>query len=297
VTFMATETSFFDNEIAQLEKERGEVETELAQLTAGHISLTVGTQVIEMELGSVPLEADEEALKKHLALALAENPLAQTLTRGFMTEQELRDELEMPAPKGGLIMQNRRLNHKLSRKNQLLGSMVASPLLFLFGLLLLIYWGYVTFNKPPSSILPATPTSSPRYTPTPFPQARWDGVGKHNVSYILAREDEEFVSPTPSPLPDNTVTSTPTLTNFEGRVGVAPNQAGGLNGPHGSFLPPHRLQIGALSLNLLVQRATTQESDGTLSIIWAKPGELVHLSSYPGELGNMILLATQSKNV
>jgi hypothetical protein len=299
---MAEQTSFFDNEIALLEKERGEVEAELAQLTAGHISLTVGTQVIEMELGSVPLEADEAELKKHLAQALNDNPLVETIARGYMTQQELREELELPPPSKSLIAQNKRLNHKLIKKNSVLGGIAASPLLIIAGMLLLAYWGYNIFTASdnPTSYISPTPSVSPRLTPTPLPQAlKVDQEGKQNIRFILKEEGGEAeVTSSPNPSPDNSLVPSPPATftsnNFEGRVGQPPSEAGGYNGAHGAFLPPHRIQIAPLGLNLLIDRATTQEKDGQLAVVWARGGQVGHIGAYPGETGNMVLLATQS---
>ncbi len=113
------------------------------------------------------------------------------------------------------------------------------------------------------------------------------------------------------------------------RVGKPSTDAGGLNGPHGAFMAPSRLRIPALELEVPVQRAITQElksvstpepgseintsnsSTGSFGssfglndsstagaemesvVSWPRPGEVVHTGSYPGESGNMILLATQ----
>lgn len=117
----------------------------------------------------------------------------------------------------------------------------------------------------------------------------------------------------PSPTLDASVTSTPGVTTTPkitptsvttaswydpdgnlNRVGQPPSNAGGYNGPHGAFLPPNSLAIPALSLTTPLQRALTEEDGDTLLVEWPRPFEVATTGAYPGELGNMLLLGTQS---
>lgn len=85
-----------------------------------------------------------------------------------------------------------------------------------------------------------------------------------------------------------------------GRVGLPPNSAGGYNGPHGSFLPPSLLSVAALGLTGspivrgLTQEGQDEQGQPTLSLVWPRPFEITHFGAYPGELGNCVVLGTQS---
>jgi hypothetical protein len=84
------------------------------------------------------------------------------------------------------------------------------------------------------------------------------------------------------------------------RVGLPPSSAGGYNGPHGAFLPPSFLSVTALGLTGspivrgLTQEGQDEQGQPTLSLVWPRPFEITHFGAYPGELGNCVLLGTQS---
>ena len=136
-------------------------------------------------------------------------------------------------------------------------------------------------------------------------------------------------TPTPPTAPSPTVSGAtpPNQGQDYNRVGQPPTDLGGLNGPHGAFMAPSLLAIPALGVNVGVMKAIVQEqviqtptatpvtSVETLtpspaptssttttanraptvgvSVVWSRPGEVLHLGAYPGEVGNCIILGTQ----
>jgi hypothetical protein len=150
------------------------------------------------------------------------------------------------------------------------------------------------------------------------------------TSQATTEEGQGQAEATTTPAPQATAQPSVTTDSNYTRVGQPPTDTGGLNGPHGSFLAPSRLTMTALGVDVTIQKAIVEEhpimattppatttnqaqttttegqrqgqptmsqTDPTpqvgVSIVWPRPGEVLHYGAYPGEIGNCLLFGTQ----
>ncbi len=305
----------FDEQIANLEAKKASLTHELTQLRQGLVKTTLpGGEEAIVNLQDL----NSEKLKEHL---VEQNQLFQKLIETEKKKQELKKELGLevaPANNGGVLGLHLSTNQAIKAKSKTLGAVLGSRWLIAPGLLILAIWVGPTFlySATGGAVGGATPprtrivTTQPAgITPglTPLVPTTSPAPGERVALFYLQQEGDE-TTPTPEPTETEDTNGTQAFTapvrlltppaiNYTGRVGLPPSEAGGLNGPHGTFLAPSRLSIAALKLNnLAVERAITEEgaANSGLKVNWPKPIEgIAHFGSYPGELGNMLLLGTQ----
>ena len=183
-----------------------------------------------------------------------------------------------------------------------------------------------------SSVITTTiTTTGSSITPTPTVINDNDKTASLTATPSLSPSTAAITTPTPIPATPAPTSNTPApvvtgqqpAADSYNRVGQPPTDLGGLNGPHGAFLAPSRLSVPALSVDVGVQKALVQEqiittTTATIStttmpastpttptqtqpqvqqvgvaVVWPRPGEVLHIGAYPGEIGNCIILGTQ----
>lgn len=319
--------TIFDEDIARLEKRRAEVEAERQKLLNGQITVAGpdGSSLMEIDLGALSAaSADQKTVERKLRQTLIENPLVPVLDNSFKKIRDLREEMsqrgELPAAFGSktplvkIIRANNQLNRVIADKNKTTSKVLASPWLLVVGFLILLLWcggpllymltGGVSGGKPfqapaatPQPVL--TVTAAPKSNPTTIPAAIQtptpNSIGMLEKAAYLPNSGQVQTLALPQLQTQDQPTPTPTpYTDSISRVGDAPSQAGGFNGPHGAFLAPSRMKIAALTLDTPVERALTRSSNNEAAIVsWPRPGEVVHTGAYPGEIGNMLIMGNQ----
>ncbi|MBN9392142.1 MAG: hypothetical protein J0I20_29155 [Chloroflexi bacterium] len=314
----ADTTTIFDEEIAQLEKRRAEIEAERAKLLKGQITVKGpdGTTLMDIDLGALSVAAsDHKTVERNLRQTLVENPLMPVLDNSFKKTRELREEMggrgelqpgrRIKSPFAILIKANQQLDRTVQGKNQGLGRLVSSPWWLLVGVILILVWcggpllyalsGGVVGGKPLGTAVPApvsVPTVTPGKTTTAAPTTAPRAIGAILTDFNPAGEaqinDDESQPQEETPTP---------TTLAPARVGSPPSSAGGFNGPHGSFLAPSRLTVAAVALDTPLERALTQNNtaSGAAIVTWPRPGEVVQVGAYPGEIGNMLIMGNQKE--
>ena len=294
---------------------------------------------------------------------LAGTPVYDELANSYRTKDEITRELTLAgiiSPEaraklsGKVVLANHQFNKGVSRFGTAAKVLNSNWLWFGIALVVFFFWGggwffyqisggniggvYQNSNPPPAAvtatIMLETSAVNMSNTPKPPLSNNSNQTGKQLVNYQAGNGSYSYIaaipndtnqggdgsSPTPTP-----PTSTPTPTDQAGRVGQAPSEVGGLNGPHGAFLAPSYLVVKEANINIdvTIDRAIAQEQPVTaptptitatttttatddqsqsqaaatnvsVSMTWPRPGQVLHLGAFPGEVGNCIILGTQA---
>jgi len=244
-------STIFDERIAELETQKANLSQELGKLKEGWVPTSLpGGEKAHMNITGY----ETDKLGQFLA---QQNLIGIKLIEGLQKRQELKRELGLEAPPaqgGGVLGWHNRLLRWLKDKTGLGGALLGSRWWIGVGILLMVLWIgpvilYGVSGGGMGGVIPPKTKSVPvRVTP---------GIGGGLILFNKGGDDEDTpVPPTPTPV----------------RIGGSAADAGGLNGPHGTFLAPSRLAIPALKVNANIERALTVEGQtaGSVQIVWSK---------------------------
>ncbi len=200
---MPESTTIFDKEIAELERQRQELEMERSELSAGHlVTRDVEGHLVEVDLGPRP----GQNYPRPQPILRSENPLVAEIANSFKNEQEFREEMilkgllpSQAAPasrfglKNSLLISNYHLNRAVRQKSPFLAKLVSSGWLFAAGLLLLLVWvggplifalsgGEIGGTRPPAKQPSSTP--SPLFSPS-FTADHTSGVPANSATQLV----------------------------------------------------------------------------------------------------------------